>query len=88
MADRRVVLRNGLVTEISSANLSIQRRGDIFILQLPNGRSTRSRSLEKLLEQLENRQLADRIRQAFAWERSSVAQVREVFPKHNINAFG
>lgn len=88
MAGRCVVVQNGFVTCVRSAGLSVRRNGAMFELRLRSDKATspkRSMYLDRLLAELENRQLADNMLVAFGLHDPSPRELTQPFPRFSLD---
>lgn len=87
MAGRCVVVQNGFVTCVRSAGLSVRRNGAMFELRLKSDEAIspkRSMYLDRLLAELENRQLAESVIAAFGLHNPTPRELSQLFPKFSL----
>ena len=90
MAGRCVLVKNGFVSCVYSGGLSVRRDGAMFELRLKSddgsvSRTQRSMYLDRLLAELQNRQLAESLIQAFALSDPSPGELIQLFPHFSLD---
>lgn len=89
MAGRCVIVKNGFVSCVYYASLSVRRDGAMFELRLKSedgsSQAKRSMYLDSLLAELKNRQLAESLIRAFVLHDPSPGELVELFPGFSLN---
>lgn len=90
MAGRCVLVKDGFVRCVYSGRLSVRRDGAMFELRLKSDdgsvlKRQKSMHLDRLLAELENRQLADNMLVAFGLRNPCPAELIQLFPRFSLD---